>query len=198
MQIYGIKKQIGVDVNDDLMLLTEATTRSEIEFISAVKSDAYTVTTDNYEFNSTNEHPWLWIENRDQDNDLFLNSIIYSFNGGNDNHNRTLINKLYRNAPEPTDNRTELSTTNLNFGSVREPDIKAYSWDGSSTDGMEVDTTGLDVKNTLTSTVQAGTLVLSNLDGIVLPFGTKFLISFTPEEIGTASISAKIYFKKRE
>lgn len=195
-QLYGVRNQSGVDANDELMLLTKATTQSEIEYYSEVKKSSYTVTTDNYNFSSTNEHPWLYIENREQSYNLFFNSIIYSFNGGDTNHNRTLIKKLYRNAPSPTAGTIEKEPTNLHFGSIRVPDAVVYTWDGSYSDGMEVDTSN--TKNVLTSTVQAGTLVLSDVEGIVLPFGTSVLISFEPEEVGTASISTKIYFKRSE
>ena len=50
-------------------------------------------------------------------------------------------------------------------------------------------------KNTLTSTVQAGTLILSDVEGILLPFGASVAFSFEPEEIGNGSISIKIFFK---
>lgn len=49
--------------------------------------------------------------------------------------------------------------------------------------------------NTLTSTVQAGTLVLSDVEGIILPFGASVAFSFEPEEVGNASISIKVFFK---
>lgn len=58
---------------------------------------------------------------------------------------------------------------------------------------MEVDLTN--TKNTLTSTVQAGTLVLSDVEGLIMPFGTSVLISFEPEEIGMASISVKVFLQ---
>jgi len=195
MRLFDIDGQHGTKVNEENMALTHAMFRSEIEYYSAEKGDGYTITTDNYTFNSTAPHPWLYIENREQVYNMFFDSMIYSFNGGDTNHDRTLIKRLYRNPPAPTANMVEKTPTNLNFGSVRVPSINVWTWDGSATDGMEIDTSN--AKNTLTSTVQAGTLVLSDVEGIVLPFGTSVLISFEPEEIGMSSISAKILFKKR-
>lgn len=173
---------------------TTAVIQSEIEYISLSAGDAYSITTSNYTFNSTNPHPWLYVENRETLYYMFFDSIIYSYNGGNTSHNRTLTKRVYRNPPAPTDNYTTLIPTNLNFGSVRQGDVRVYGWDGSDTDGMEIDFT--DTKNTLTSTVQAGTLVLSDIEGMILPFGTSVAFSFEPEEIGNASISVKIFFKK--
>ena len=58
---------------------------------------------------------------------------------------------------------------------------------------MSIDLTNS--SNTLTSTVQAGTLVLSDVEGLLLPFGSSVSVTFEPEEIGNASISVKIFFK---
>ena len=174
-------------------LHTTAVNQSEIEYLSEFSGDSYSITTDNYTFNSTNSHPWLYIENRETSYNLFFASIIYSYNGGNTSHNRTLTKRLYRNPPAPTANYTSISAANLNFGSVRETDTFIYSWDGSATDGMTIDLSNS--ANTLTSTVQAGTLVLSDVEGIVLPFGSSVAFSFEPEEVGNASISIKVFFK---
>ena len=174
-------------------LHTTAVTQSEVEYLSENTGDSYSITTDNYTFNSTNPHPWLYMENRETNYHLFFASIIYSYNGGDTNHNRTLTKRLYRNPSRPTANYDTLSAINLNFGSVREADMIIYAWDGSATDGMEIDLPSS--KNTLTSTVQAGTLILSDVEGILLPFGASVAFSFEPEEIGNGSISIKIFFK---
>lgn len=194
-QIIDPRTGYSVKVDRYGRLVSVSSIRSEVEYFSEVNEDSYTITTENYTFNSTNEHPWLYVENKEKQYDMFFDSIIYSYNGGDTNHNRTLIKKLYRNPPQPTANMTELTPKNLNFGSVRKSDTLVYSWDGSATDGMEVDL--VEEQSTLTSTVQAGTLVLSDVKGMILPFGTSVLISFKPEEIGMASISLKIFFKDR-
>lgn len=194
MQIEDGFSGYTVSVDKFNRLLTVSTTRSEIEYLSVARGDCYSITTPNYTFNTINEHPWLFIENREPTLTMFFDSIIYSYNGGDTNHNRTLTKRLYRNPPRPTGNYETVGSNNLNFGSVRIADLFAYSWDGGETDGMDVDLT--DTQNTLTSTVQAGTLVLSDVKGMVLPFGTSVLVSFKPEEIGNASISVKIFLKE--
>lgn len=189
----GSGKGYWAKVDQFNRLHTAGTNRTEIEYVSINNGDAYSVTTTNYTFNSTNEHPWLYIKNQESNLVMFFDSIIYSYNGGDTNHNRTLIKRLYRNPPEPTANYESLNLNNLNFGSVRVADSLAYAWDGGASDGMDIDLSNS--RNTLTSTVQAGTLVLSDVEGMVLPYGTSVLVSFKPEEIGTASISIKIFFK---
>ena len=59
-------------------LHTTAVNQSEIEYLSEFSGDSYSITTDNYTFNSTNSHPWLYIENRETSYNLFFASIIYS------------------------------------------------------------------------------------------------------------------------
>lgn len=194
MQVQdGSGRGYWAKVDEFNRLYTDSVQVSEIENISVENASSYSITTDNYEFNSTNEHPWLYVENRETKVNLFFDSIIYSYNGGNDSHNRTLTKRVYRNPPAPTDNYMSLDGINLNFGSVRAADINAYSWDGGLTDGMDVDLSNS--TNTLTSTVQAGTLVLSDVKGLILPYGTSVLISFKPEELGNASISLKLFFR---
>lgn len=195
MIIYdGSGKGYSAKVDKFNRLHTTSTIVSEIEYVSLTAGDSYSITTPNYTFNSTNEHPWLWIKNNEPNLTMFFDSIIYSYNGGDTNHNRTLTKRIYRNPPEPTDNYEVLNSNNLNFGSARVANIVAYSWDSTSSDGMEIDLTN--TRNTLTSIVQAGTPVLSDVEGMILPFGTSVLISFEPEEIGNASISVKVFFKE--
>lgn len=58
MQIQsGTGNSQWAEVDDLGRLHTVAVTQSEMEYISARAGDGYTITTDNFKFNSTNEHP---------------------------------------------------------------------------------------------------------------------------------------------
>lgn len=170
---------------------TYATTIKEIADISTRKENAFSVTTNTITFNSTSEHPWLYIKNTNNNLYLYISSIIYSYNGGDTNHNRTMTKRVYRISEAPTSRYTDCCQANLNIGSNNTALLTAYSWDGSG-DGMEIDTT--DATDVSTSIVSAGSLTLGDLEGVVLPYNSALLFTYEPEEIGIASISAKIYF----
>lgn len=169
-----------------------STCLKEISYISVANELAFSITTDSITFNSTNEHPWLYVKNTNSDLYLYFSSIMYSFNGGDTNHNRSMIKRVYRNPDAPTARYTECCNANLNIGSNNTALLTSYTWDGSSGDGMDVDASSLN--NVSTSIVSCGTLTLDDLEGVVLPYNSSLLFTYEPEEIGHASISAKIYF----
>ena len=173
---------------------TFATKITEFADVSRREEEGYSVSTDALTFNSTNEHPFLFMRNDNTDLLLFFSSIIYSYNGGDTNHNRTMIKRVYHNPPLPTDNYTELDPPNANFSTFRNAQMLSYIWDGSSTDGMEVDLSN--IPNLSTSIVPQGSLTLTDLEGIVLGYKSSILFTFQPEEIGKASVSTKIYFNQ--
>jgi hypothetical protein len=57
---------------------------------------------------------------------------------------------------------------------------------------MEIDLSN--TSNFSTSIVGKGSLTLQDIEGVIIPFNTTMLFSFQPEEVGTASISIKMYF----
>lgn len=165
---------------------------SEASDISVRSKEAFSVTTPVHTFNSLNEHPWLWIRNDNPEKLLFFSSIVYSYNGGDDNHNRIMIKKVYGSPPTPTERYEETNIVNLNIGSLNTPLMTVYSWDGSSGDGMEVDMT--DLNSFSTSMVPTSNLILNEIEAVVLGYNASILFTYTPEEIGKSSISAKFYF----
>ena len=170
---------------------TYSTTIKEISDISTRNENAFSVTTDVITFNSTNEHPWLYIKNTNPNLFLLISSVMYSYNGGDTNHNRTMTKRVYRNISAPTDRYTDCCQSNLNIGSNNTGLLTAYSWTGVG-DGIEIDTsTANDVS---TSLVNKGSLVLGDLEGVVLSYNAAMLFTYEPEEIGKASISLKLYF----
>lgn len=192
MQIQdGSGKGYWTKVDSYNRIHTYSTGLKEISDVSSRSENAYSITTDVITFNSTNEHPWLYMRN-DSDLYLYISSVIYSYNGGDTNHDRVMIKRVYRDVPEPTDRYSnDCNQSNLNMGSNNTASLTTYSWDGSG-DGMEIDLT--DVKQLSTSLIMKGSLLLGNLEGIILPFNSSMLFTYEPEEVGTASISIKLYF----
>jgi len=170
---------------------TYSTTLKEISDVSSRTENSYSVTTELFTFNSTNEHPWLYIKNTNPSLYMFISSIIYSYNGGDTNHNRVMTKRVYRDIPTPTDRYNNCCKSNLNIGSNNTALLTAYSWNGSG-DGMEIDLTNSTYVST--SLITKGSLPLGDLEGVVLPYNSSLLFTYEPEEIGTASISTKLYF----
>ena len=172
-------------------LHTYSTTIKEISDISTRHENSYSVTSDVYTFNSTNEHPWLYIVNDNPNLYLYISSIMYSYNGGDTNHNKTMTKRVYKGMDAPTDRYNDCCQANLNIGSNNTALLTAYSWNGNG-DGMEIDITNAD--NVSTSIVPKGSLTLGDLEGVVLPYNASMLFTYEPEEVGTATISTKLYF----
>jgi hypothetical protein len=177
-------------------LKTYSTNITEVGDISVRHGLAFSITMDIKTFNSTNEHPWLYLRNDNPNMFLFFSSIVYTFNGGDTNHNRCMTKKVYRNPSIPTNHFNELTSTNLNMGSNNPAVLTAYGWDGSENDGMDVDLS--DKTSLSTSLVSKGSLLLSDIESVILQYGNSILFTYTPEEIGKASISLKIYFNHQE
>lgn len=181
-----------VKVDSYNRLHTHSVVLTESSFISEKNAQAFSISTDILTFNSLNEHPFVWIRNDDPNKKLVFSSVIYSHNGGNTTGNKTMIKRVYRNIPEPTDNYSSMTPYNLNFGSLNSALMTIYCWDESANDGMTVDYA--DEISFSTSTVQKGTLTLADIEAVILPYNSSILFTYQPEEIGTAAFSGKIYF----
>jgi len=193
MQIQdGSGKGYWAKVDSYNRMAAYSTSVKEIADISTRNENAFSVTTNTLTFNSTNEHPWLYLRNDNNSLYLYISSIIYSYNGGDTNHNRTMTKRVYKATSSPTDRYQECCKANLNIGSNNTSLMTAYSWDGSTGDGMEIAYTDFDFVST--SIVTAGSLTLGELEGVILPYNAALLFTYEPEEIGTACISVKIYF----
>lgn len=164
--------------------------QKELAYASLNDENAFSLTTDALTFNSTNEHPWLWLKNNDSNLYLFFSSIIYTYNKGDTNHDRSMIKKVYINPPKPTDRFEECPPLNLNFGSLNTASIESYCWNESG-DGMEVD---LSNSHNFSTCIIPGQEILTDIEGVVLPFGTSILFTYEPEEIGKGAISTKVFY----
>lgn len=187
----GTGKGYWVKIDSYNRLHTYSTLKPEISDISINRDNAFSITTPVYTFNSTNEHPLLFIKNINPDLILFFSSIIYSYNGGDTNHDRVMIKRVYSCPGTPTDRYEEIEPINIKIRSSNSAMTTTYGWDGIG-DGMEIDLS--DANNFSTSMVQKGSLVLNEIEAVALQYNACILISYEPEEIGKASVSTKFYF----
>ena len=173
-------------------LYTKALVIPEVAYISTDTQESYNVTTPPLTFNSENEHPMLLLQNKRSDLTLILTTITYSWNGGNTNHDRAIIKRVYRNPPVPTDNYEMGNCANTNFGSSKEPQSDCYIWDESTSDGMTIDLSG--IVNMSTDIINSSPVLYDSLEAWRLTYNDTILFTFEPEEIGVASVSLKYYF----
>lgn len=180
----------GAKVDKHSRLYVRSLSLPESAQISAEKGEGYNITTDILTFNSTNEHAIMFLKNKRTDAELILSTIIYSWNDGDTNHNRSIFKRVYRNPPDPTGNYITKVCQNLNFSSAKEPIDECYIWDGNN-DGMNIDLTGLE---SLSTDVVKGAVAYRGLEDVRLSYNNAILFTFQPEEIGKCSISLKYYF----
>lgn len=113
----GTGKAYWVKIDSYNRLHTYSTLKPEISDISINRDNAFSITTPVYTFNSTNEHPLLFIKNINPDLILFFSSIIYSYNGGDTNHDRVMIKRVYSCPGTPTDRYEEIDPVNIKIRS---------------------------------------------------------------------------------
>lgn len=91
----------------------------------------YTITTD--------EHCIMTLFNNDVDKDFVVNSLYISTNGGDTSGNNVFYGRLYKDATAPTGGiLTDESFRfgNLNFGSSKVTEMRAFLWDGATGTGL--------------------------------------------------------------
>ena len=170
-----------------------ATRISEIGYVAQTTNDSYTISTNSFTFNSTNEHPIVYIKNTNSTKKLSFTIAHYGWNGGDTNYNRCMIKRVYKNISPPTANYESLVPQNTYFESLRTADANVYKWDESASDGMTVDTSGLSVFST--SCVSSGGVTLSDfIECVILDYNSSILFTYQPEEIGKASLTLYFFF----
>lgn len=92
---------------------------------------AYTIT--------TSEHNIMTLFNNDTDKLFVINSLYISTNGGDTSGNKPFYGRMYKGATAPTTGILTGETIrfgNLNFGSSRITEMRAFLWDGATGDGL--------------------------------------------------------------
>jgi hypothetical protein len=139
---------------------------------------------------STSEYDVLHIINNSTK--IFtLSSIVFSWNGGSTNHNRTAIGRIYSNGTVPTANYNTLTPINFNLQSPLAAPLLCYGWNGVGS-GMTQANTG-----SLMSSIYygVGRTEALNDDLIVLGYGNSACVSVKAEEAGLMSVSLAGFFK---
>jgi len=137
----------------------------------------------------------LWFKNISADEDWYVQKIIFGWNGGSTNFNRTVFSLIHYNTPEPSANNTAIDATIENISQsgtdsgVTKPSFSGHKWDGAST-GMTVAAGGFaQIPNRI---AQGNTSV--SIDGeIILGPSNSMEFRVTPEEAGEFNVSVVFY-----
>ena len=142
--------------------------------------------------------PVLWLKNSGTDHDFYIGKLIYGWDGGSTNFNRTILSFIKYQTSQPTTNTADASPAIENISrsgttaAVTDGDATALKWDGGGTDaGMTGGSGGyLQIPNRL---AQGNTSI--PIDGeIILGPGDAMEIQVTPQEDGLFN-AAIIYYK---
>ena len=142
--------------------------------------------------------PVLWLKNSGTDYDFYVQKLIFGWNGGSTNFNRTILSFIKYQTTQPTTNTADASPAVENISksgstsAVTDPDATALKWDGGGADvGMTGGSGGyLQIPNRL---AQGNTSI--PIDGeIILGPGDAMEMQVTPEQDGLYNV-AIVYYK---
>jgi hypothetical protein len=146
---------------------------------------------------SANNDPVLWLRNDDPENYFQIDKLIYGWNGGSTNYNRTCLCLISYQMTEPTGNITAATPTIENIAKsgtsqgVTDSKATAWKWDGVG-DGMTGQTGGyVQIVNRIG---QGDTSLIGIAGQIVLGQNDAMSLGVIPEEAGLFN-AAIVYWK---
>ena len=139
--------------------------------------------------------PVLWIKNNGTSYDWYVQKLIFGWNGGSTNFNRTILSFIKYQTSEPTGDNTSITAAIENISksgtteAVTNPDFLGHKWDGTGT-GMTGSSGGyLQIPNRI---AQGNNSI--PIDGeIILGPGDSMEFQVTPEETGEFHVSVVFY-----
>ena len=138
--------------------------------------------------------PVLWIKNNGVEYDWYVQKIIFGWNGGSTNFNRTVLSMISYQTTEPSANETAINAAIENISksgsasAVTNSDFLGYKWDGVGT-GMTTGSGYAQIPNRL---AQGNTSIA--IDGeIILGPGDSMEIAVTPEQTGLFNVAIVFY-----
>jgi hypothetical protein len=182
-------------VTSDKRLLT-ATVTEPLSAERSRKGKLFGVGTGNLSLSASFSGPVLWLRNEDSTQHMYVQKLIFGWNGGDTNRDRTVFSLINYNTASPT--ATNASTTfqieNIALSGTDSPvslaKAKAQIWDGSGSTGMGGVTGGFaQIPNRL---AKGNTSI--PIDGeIILGANNSMSFTITPEEAGEFHVSVVVY-----
>lgn len=147
---------------------------------------------------SESNAPMLWLRNDDREHMIRIDKIIFGWNGGSTNHNRTNLCTVSYEVSEPTANATSIGPQIENIARsgfnapVTDNLTTAHKWDGVGSSGM---TGGANGYQQVEYRISQGSTNFSDINGqVILGQSDTMQIGVTPEEAGLFSCYV-IYWK---
>lgn len=141
--------------------------------------------------------PMLWLKCDDPDNDFFIEKLIFGWNGGSTNYDRTVLSFIKYQTTEPTGAQSSAPPAIENISlsgtseAVTDDKASAFKWDGSGSSGMTGGSGGyLQIPNRLAK----GNTTIPIEGQIILGQGDSMEMQVTPEEGGLFNV-AIVYYK---
>ena len=137
----------------------------------------------------------LWFRNDSPDQDWHIHKIIFGWNGGSTNFNRTLFSLIHYKTGAPSANHTAIDAAIENISrtgsaaAVTKPNFLGYKWDGVGT-GMTVGSGGF---TQIPNRIAQGDTEKSINGEIIVGPGDSMEFRVTPEETGEFHVSVVFY-----
>ncbi len=181
-----------VRVNSENQLMTRSVVELDAIHYNHKYQDYYIAMSGTVTANSTNEHCLLYISNNDENKKIYVDALVYGWNGGSTSHNRSCRYRVYKNPGIPTLNYTTVVPTNMHFASSNIAIVTCYKWNAGATDGMTMSSLG----TLANDNILAQGLTNIRYQGIpILGYTNSTSISLTAEEVGTFSIVMRFFMK---
>lgn len=188
MSDFAIKDGTGsgyrAQVDLDHRIRVRATASADIEFNSTKYGTAFNFLSVENSITSGSEYHVLWLKNTDTNRKLHINTIYVSYNGGNTNHNRVLINRIRFGSSTPSANNTTTTGNNLNLVNSNSALVEAYYWNGVGA-GMTISGNGPVI---LSSYFGNGFNHIDFQGALLLGYNQVLDFTIQAEETGIASI----------
>ena len=139
----------------------------------------------------------LWFRNDAIDQNIHVQKIIFGWNGGSTNFNRTVFSLIHYKTGEPSAENTSINDAVENIsltGSTAKASglITAHRWDGGAAAGMTVSGGFAQIPNRLAQGDKT-----KDIEGeIILGPGDAMDFRVTPEETGEFHVSVVYFFKE--
>lgn len=182
-------------VDNENRFLTNSVVTTQRSHVSAKTGQSYSIATGLLTLSAADTWHWvLWYINTSTVRNLYVDSIIITWDGGSTNYNRPLfMQNTIPLAGAPTGNETLFSPSQNNKNSANVADALAYRWDGVGA-GM-TDSTG-----------PAGGGTAHRQGYTVIPFDGNVItgldeavgLSVKSPEIGIFSVGVSFYFIDKE
>lgn len=178
-------------VDSDNRIATQAITTSRSTFIANAHGKSFIFSVNELTVTGGQESFIMWFQNNSTIENMFLQQVIFSWNGGDTNHNRTVLLRTWVGPTEPSANNATGVFGNTNSSSSIIADATGYYWNGTGT-GMTVSDFGT---KTLGMYHAQGQHLIDVNGGFIFGKGRSAGSSVIAEETGKLSIAIQVWFE---